>query len=945
MAYTIQRLTMYALISALERDLRDFLTLHVAPLVDPNKLLPKQMMDKATERFGKENADTVPDFEDLLDYLDLGEEIQAIRTHDRLLDDVTRTYIKKYYLGLEGLIPIRNRVMHTRPLEFDDLPRVSDLASELVKSHRALWANLRTTRRELDRDPEFAASLTIPDTPDESTKLLHNLPQVEFDDTGFVGREKELGELKRALTGSYPVVTVVGEGGLGKTALALKACYDLLDDEEARLDAIVWTTAKATKLTLTEMQVIEGAISSSLGIIESATALLGRQTETSAMDDLLTHLRNNRILLVIDNLETVIDQNIRNLVRQVPPGSRILFTTRIGLGAFDFPVPLSPLASKEAAFYFRRTARVWGVNDLASATPKVVDGYCEKLQHNPLFIKWFIQSVRSGRRPTVLTSDPTVLLQFCLQNVFNSLSADSRTVASTLASVNGSQSVASLAFYTDLDSLTIQSALSVLVTSNLLSVERGRSSEDEDRYTLSALARMYIQKFIRPPLEEQKKLISKQNALRSAQEEFSSQAGADIFDMKNVFVRDKDDYIVAKILTRALECVFRKDCTEAETQIQRANDLSPNYFEVHRVKARLHIEQEDYFSAETEYEAAISLAPQRAPLRLWYAGFLSWQLGDQERALAQLLKAEELAPNSAYVKIECARVFQYQRKFSEADARLRAVEDIDKLSARLRRTHLDLSLQNDLRKSEQLITQQKFIDALDCLEAARNTFEAAPPALIDQRTTRHVGHAMRNLLPLKRALAGLREEKRVSAIEKWLADPIARSGQSDQRKALSSIPSEELSPAKASEAPPNRGRLAQLHTNYAFVDTGGSRLFFHRGSWLGKADFTALGAGAIVEFEISKSEKGPCAINVRPINEDSLPRDATFILLGSIKSLTKTYGFIKLDEGGELFFHRNDCTPTTRFNKLASGDRVRCTLNVGVDGRKRGVNVELYSGL
>jgi LuxR family glucitol operon transcriptional activator len=291
MAYTIQRLTMYALISALERDLRDFLMLHVAPLIDSNKLLPSVVMERATERFVKENADTVPDIEDLLDYLDLGEEIQAIRTHDGRLDELTRSYIKKYYLGLEGLIPVRNRVMHTRPLEYDDLPRVSDLAAELVKSHRALWANLRTTRRELERDPEFATTLTIPDTVDENTKVLHNLPQVEFDDTGFVGREKELGELKRALLGSYPIVTVVGEGGLGKTALALKACYDLLEDAEAGLDAIVWTTAKATKLTLTEMQVIEGAISSSLGIIESATALLGRQTETSAMDDLLMHLR------------------------------------------------------------------------------------------------------------------------------------------------------------------------------------------------------------------------------------------------------------------------------------------------------------------------------------------------------------------------------------------------------------------------------------------------------------------------------------------------------------------------------------------------------------------------------------------------------------------------------------------------------------------------------
>jgi LuxR family transcriptional regulator, glucitol operon activator len=383
MAHTIQRLTLYALISALERDLRDFLSLYVAPLVKQKSPLSDALTSRAVERFTKDNPDTVPDALDLLDYLDLGEEIQAIRAQDKLLDQVTRSYIKRYYPQLEGLISIRNRVMHSRPLEFDDFYNVSNLASELVKSHRSLWANLRTTRRELERNPDFATTIVIPDTADENARILHNLPQVEFDDTGFVSREKELAELKRAILGSYPVVTVVGEGGLGKTALAMKACYELLDDEEAKFDAIVWTTAKATKLTVSEIESIEGSISSSLGIIESATALLGRETNGTAIDDLLTHLTNNKILLIIDNLETVIDNTIRDLVRKLPQGSKILFTTRIGLGAFDFPIPLLPLAKKEAAFYFRRAAQVFGVNDLASATNQIVDGFCEKLQNNP----------------------------------------------------------------------------------------------------------------------------------------------------------------------------------------------------------------------------------------------------------------------------------------------------------------------------------------------------------------------------------------------------------------------------------------------------------------------------------------------------------------------------------------------------------------------------------
>jgi hypothetical protein len=302
---------------------------------------------------------------------------------------------------------------------------------------------------------------------------------------------------------------------------------------------------------------------------------------------------------------------------------------------------LKPLTQKDAIFYFRRTAKVWSVNDLASASNEAVDSYCDNLQYNPLYIKWFIQSVRAGKRPTLASRDPRLFLTFCLQNVFNALSVQAKTVASTLACLNAPQTLASLAFFTDYDSLTIQSALSFLITSNLVSAERGRSVEDEDRYYLGPLARMYIQKIIRPSADEQRRILSKQNILRSAQEEFSARAGTDVFDINYIHIRDKDDYIVAKMLTKAIEWIL------AEITMRLMNSFAERsifhqLFEVLRVEAQLRVAENDFLGAEASYEAALSLAPDRAPLRLWFGGFLSRHLGDQERALEQLLEAERL---------------------------------------------------------------------------------------------------------------------------------------------------------------------------------------------------------------------------------------------------------------------------------------------------------------
>jgi hypothetical protein len=99
MAHSIQRLTMFALISALEIDLREFLALHVIPTVKEENLLPPAIYAKSVERFNREIANETPTVRILLDFLDLGDEINLIRKHENNLDNATKSYIKKYYFG------------------------------------------------------------------------------------------------------------------------------------------------------------------------------------------------------------------------------------------------------------------------------------------------------------------------------------------------------------------------------------------------------------------------------------------------------------------------------------------------------------------------------------------------------------------------------------------------------------------------------------------------------------------------------------------------------------------------------------------------------------------------------------------------------------------------------------------------------------------------------
>ena len=93
--------------------------------------------------------------------------------------------------------------------------------------------------RRLKLDPSFVLSLIIP--ADESDgENNNNLPPPDFDETGFIGRRQQISQLIKLCHGPYPVITIVGDGGLGKTALALKVGYEVMDGSSPK-SSVNWS--------------------------------------------------------------------------------------------------------------------------------------------------------------------------------------------------------------------------------------------------------------------------------------------------------------------------------------------------------------------------------------------------------------------------------------------------------------------------------------------------------------------------------------------------------------------------------------------------------------------------------------------------------------------------------------------------------------------------------
>ncbi len=109
--------------------------------------------------------------------------------------------------------------------------------------------------------------------------------------TSFVGRERELVEIKRLLP-SRRLLTIVGPGGIGKTRLALQVANEVVD---AYRDG-VWM---ADLVPLRESSLVPATVSQLLGVAE--------RPGKSSTEALCAYLKSRQVLLILDNCEHLVD--------------------------------------------------------------------------------------------------------------------------------------------------------------------------------------------------------------------------------------------------------------------------------------------------------------------------------------------------------------------------------------------------------------------------------------------------------------------------------------------------------------------------------------------------------------------------------------------------------------------------------------------------------------
>lgn len=204
-----------------------------------------------------------------------------------------------------------------RKLESDLLKPSKELAELLLKK-------LGVPNSELSKWVLYARGLAGYPTHNQ-VSVRTNLPAQL---TSFIGREREMDEVKDALS-KHRLVTLTGSGGAGKTRLSLQVAAGL---PNAFPDG-VWFIELAP---LSDPALIPQTVQNTLGLLENKNV--------GVLESLQEYLKSRKTLLVLDNCEHLIQDcaNLANNLLSRSTDLKILVSSREALdvmGEFAWRVP------------------------------------------------------------------------------------------------------------------------------------------------------------------------------------------------------------------------------------------------------------------------------------------------------------------------------------------------------------------------------------------------------------------------------------------------------------------------------------------------------------------------------------------------------------------------------------------------------------------------------
>jgi predicted ATPase/DNA-binding CsgD family transcriptional regulator len=202
--------------------------------------------------------------------------------------------------------------------------------------------------------------------------------------TSFVGRQPELAEMAAAVA-KYPLVSLVGPGGVGKTRLALRFAGQT---RAVFADLAVLPAS-------TDAETVARAVAAALGLPEPV--------DSSALEVVAAELSAVPCLLVLDNCEHLLDGVAAVAERLLRAGSsHLLATSRERLSVpGEHVIAVEPLSEQLAVqLFLERAGSAGATEELASGA---ISELCRRLECLPLLVELAAARLSAFSLPDLLS--------------------------------------------------------------------------------------------------------------------------------------------------------------------------------------------------------------------------------------------------------------------------------------------------------------------------------------------------------------------------------------------------------------------------------------------------------------------------------------------------------------------------------------------------------------